>query len=301
MSDTKQHPSGDAGLLVATGPAYQLAWRDAAVVISGVEASVVSSLARCLALPPPVQVLDAPSDVTITRIESAYRIYVGTRQYDVTCDVDLFMILATLVPASLMDKSGVQRRMHAAGIHVGDKLVLISGEGLMGKSSISLMARLRGYMISGDDWLLFSDDFTSMLPIPKPLKARMTPDQFASLKAQNDLGSAQFGYVFGETRVLIERDEGFYNDWDRPIPVGTLVFLDRTGCGAAEITPMLVRDALPLLLSQTILCKNSQTLAGVAFARQLSERKVPVYHLNLGGSSPDAALDAILNVVLSCG
>lgn len=299
MSAIKKNYSSEVGLTVDNGVAYRLCWREVAVIISGVEVSVISALARCLALPPPVQVLDENPDVEIKQIENAYRVYWGSRQYDLLSDVDLFMMLSTLVPASLMDKSGVQRRMHAAGIHVGGKLVLISGEGHMGKSSITLMARLRGYMISGDDWLLFSDDFAGMLPIPKPLKARMTPNQFALLEEKYDLGPAQFGNVFGETRVLIERDNGFYNDWDKPTPVGALVFLDRTGCGPAEITPVPVRDALPILLSQTILCKNSQTLAGVTFAKTLMDRKVPVYQLNLGGSSPDEALDAILNVELS--
>ncbi|CAN0477817.1 unnamed protein product, partial [Hapterophycus canaliculatus] len=134
-------------------------------------------LSACLGLGLPKPAPAAPCDVRVTPTPGGFRIAYRTQHHDVTSQTDLFLMLATVVPAGLMDKAGVSRRMHAAGIRVGDAVVLISGEGHMGKSSLSLMAWRRGYQILGDDWLLFSDDFTAMAPIPKPLKARMTAAQ----------------------------------------------------------------------------------------------------------------------------
>lgn len=287
-------PITDTQTRQASCDAFRIVWKNVSVVVCGVAPAMVAKLATCLALGGPQPATGEPCDVSVTHAQGKFRITYRTQHHDVASQTDVFMMLATLVPANLMEKAGVTRRMHAAGIRVGDRVVLISGEGHMGKSSISLMAWRRGYQILGDDWLLFSDDFTGMAPIPKPLKARMTAAQFTEFKATTDAGQAVFGNVISETRVLIARDAGFYNDWDRPLPVGALVFLDRDGTDAACMDQMPVKEALPLLLSQTILCKNSKTLAGVAFARALNDRGVPVYRLNLGGSSPDAALDAIL-------
>lgn len=274
--------------------ALRISWRDVSVAFSGVDQSMADDLAACLALGPPVPSSTGPCDITVMRSGAKATVMFGAQHHDVATQTDLFFLLTTLVPANLMEKAGVTRRMHAAGIRVGNKLLLISGEGHMGKSLISLAAWRRGYELLGDDWLLFSDDYCGMAPIPKPLKARMTAVQFSELSVGAEKGSATFGTLLGETRALIGRGKGFYNQWDEPLPVGALVFLERPDDRGPVMDRIEMVDALPLVLSQTILCKNSKTLAGVAFVRALAKRNIPVFRLCLGRSSPDAALEAIL-------
>ena len=278
-------------------PSAVLTWQDVSVVIDGIPVALAAELAQTLALPSPVQGTDTPADITVTRSHGETCVIYGTRRLDVSNDLELFILLATLVPACLMDKVDLSRRLHAAGIRVGKKALLISGEGRMGKSSISLTAWLRGYEILGDDWLLFSNDYLGMFPIPKPLKPRMTAEQFATLKRSPQAENAVFGRLLEETRALIGRQEGFCNDWDKPVPVGAMIFLDRSDREAPKLERIPVSEALSLFLSQTILCRNSQTLAGVAFARALASANIPVFQLDLGASSPDGALDEILNEI----
>jgi hypothetical protein len=294
MSDTTTPRIATTDYCGVQVAALRISWRDVSVVLSGVDRSLADDLAACLALGPPIPAVGGPCDFTVTRSGIAATVLVGARRHDVASQTDLFFLLTTLVPASLMEKSGVSRRMHAAGIRVGEKLLLVSGEGHMGKSSISLVAWCRGFEVLGDDWLLFNNDFTGMSPIPKPLKARMTAEQFAALNAGVGKGAAMFGNLLGETRALIGRGEGFYNQWDKPLPVGALVFLERPDDRGPIMERIAMVDALPLILSQTILCKNSKTLAGVAFVRTLAKRDIPVFRLCLGRSRPEAALDAIL-------
>lgn len=274
--------------------AFRISWKDVSAVVSGVDPTMADDLAVCLALCPPTPASEEPRDITVTHSSDSVTVQFGTQRHSVASQTDLFFLLTTLVPASLMEKAGVSRRMHAAGIRVGGKLLLVSGEGRMGKSSISLAAWRRGFDVLGDDWLLFSDDFTGMSPIPKPLKARMTGAQFAALTASAAEMTMTFGSLLGETRALIGRGDGFYNQWDAPLLVGALVFLDRPDDRGPVMERLEISDALPLILSQTILCQNSKTLAGVAFARALSREGVPVFRLCLGQSTPDDALSAIL-------
>lgn len=276
-------------------PQHRLTWGAVSVVVSGIDAGIARDLAHCLALDPPVQAQETQCDVTVQPTAQGARVSYGPQRHDVPNATDLMLLLATLVPASLMEKAGVGRRMHCAGIRIGDALLLISGEGHMGKSSISLAAWRRGFEVLGDDWLLFSEDFTGMTPIPKPLKARMSAAQFATMTAGGDgLTSATFGGLLGETRALIPRSNGFYNAWDTPMPVGALIFLDRPAGRGLEMEQLNISETLPLILSQTILCENSMNLSGIAFARTLSRREKPVFRLCLGQSTPDGALDAIL-------
>ncbi|MEI6534998.1 MAG: hypothetical protein WCN98_06640, partial [Verrucomicrobiaceae bacterium] len=219
------------------------------------------------------------------------------RNHEASNANDLLLLLSTLVPAILMDKAGVSRRIHAAGIRVNDGTLLLSGAGRIGKSTITTEAWERGFQVLGDDWLVFGDDFSGVSPVPKPMKARMTPEQFSALKLRVPGTPIHFGNLFGEGRVVVGRMNGFYNDWDHPLPVSSLVFLECSDDEAPVIERIPTAGALPLILSQTILCRNSVTLAGVAFARSLSARNVPIFRLRLGSSTPEATLDKILEEI----
>ncbi|MEI6536022.1 MAG: hypothetical protein WCN98_11815 [Verrucomicrobiaceae bacterium] len=264
-------------------------WRDVSVNIAGVDRGMADELAAFLALAAPDDIPGEKSDICVTWSDGEACVRLGEMQYSVSSTEDLFLLLNTLVPARLIEMVGVGRRMHSAGVRVGNGLLLLSGEGRIGKSSIMLEAWRSGLEILGDDWLLFSNDFTGMAPVPKPLKPRMTLAQFMEFGRP-----AHFGTLFGETRMLIGRGEGFYNVWDQPLPIGAVVFLESSDDAEPMLERIAVADALPLLLSQTILCGKSQTLAGIVFAKGLAARDIPVFRLRRGKVGPSATFAALL-------
>ena len=264
-------------------------WRDVSVNIAGVDRGMADELAAFLALAAPDDIPGEKSDICVTWSDGEACVRLGEMQYFVSSAEDLFLLLNTLVPARLTEMVGVGRRMHTAGVRVGSGLLLLSGEGRIGKSSLMLEAWQSGLEVLGDDWLLFSTDFTGMSPVPKPLKPRMTSVQFRALGRL-----ARFGTLFGETRLLIGRGEGFYNVWDQPLPIGAVVFIERSDDAEPMLERIAIVDALPLLLSQTILCDKSQTLAGIAFARVLAARDIPVFRLRRGTVGPSATFAALL-------
>jgi len=264
-------------------------WRDVSVNIAGVERGMADDLAACLALATPDEIPGGQCDICVTWSDGEACVRLGERQYAVSSTEDLFLLLNTLVPARLIEMVGVGRRMHTAGVRVGNGLLLLSGEGRIGKSSIMLEAWRSGLEVLGDDWLLFSNDFAGMSPVPKPLKPRMTSAQFMEFGRP-----ARFGTLFGETRLLIGRGEGFYNVWDQPLPIGAVVFIERSDDAEPKLERIAIVDALPLLLSQTILCGKSQTLAGIAFARVLAARNIPVFRLCRGTVGSGATFAALL-------
>jgi hypothetical protein len=278
--------------------AFRIEWGAVSVVLSGVRGTVAEDLAADLALAPPVPEVEGQCDITVGDPSiGATLVEFGSKRYAVSSTVELSILLNTLVPALLLERAGVARRMHAAGVRVGDGILLLSGEGRIGKSSLALEAWRRGFELLGDDWLLFSDNFSGVLPVPKPLKARMTPAQFEALTLPAGRASARFGTLFGETRVLIGREYGFYNSWDQPLPVRSLVFLSGRDAPVPALERIVMAEALPLILSQTILCGNSKTLGGVAFARALADRDVPVFRCLRAAALPHELLDVILEAV----
>jgi len=82
--------------------------------------------------------------------------------------------------------------------------------------------------------------------------------------------------------------------WDQPLPVGAVVFLESSDDAEPMLERIAVADALPLLLSQTILCGKSQTLAGIVFAKGLAARDIPVFRLRRGKVGPSATFAALL-------
>lgn len=263
-------------------------WRDVSVNIAGLDRGMAEELAECLALTAPDVISGGQCDLSVTWLDGEASVLCGEVRHVVSSAEDLFLLLNTLVPARLIEFAGVARRMHTAGVRLGDKVLLLSGEGRSGKSSVMFEAWRRGFEVLGDDWLFFNIDYTRMSPIPKPLKPRMTPAQFAALDHP-----ARFGTLFGETRLLIGRGEGCYNAWDQPLPIGALVFMEGSDDAEPVLERIAVPDALPLLLSQTILCGKSQTLDGVVFARVLAARDIPVFRLRRGTAGPGATFAAL--------
>ena len=267
----------------------RVTWRDVSVSINGVDRGMADELAACLALAAPDEIPGGQWDICVNWSDGEASVRFGERQYAVSSTEDLFLLLNTLVPARLIEMVGVGRRMHTAGVRVGNGLLLLSGEGRIGKSSLMLEAWRNGLEVLGDDWLLFSNDFAGMSPVPKPLKPRMTAARFMEFGRP-----ARFGTLFGETRLLIGRGQGFYNVWDQPVPIGALVFIERSDDAEPKLERIAVVDALPLLLSQTILCSKSQTLAGIAFAKALAARDVPIFRLCRGKGGPSATFAALI-------
>lgn len=280
-------------------PGLRFSWGSVSVVLCGVSLELAEDVANELGLGPPVSDPESPCDVVVTDCGQGARVVVsGGRQHAVASTIDLVLLLSTLLPALLMDRAGVSRRMHAAGVRCGDGVIVISGEGRTGKSSLALEAWLLGFELLGDDWLLFSEDFSGMLPVPKPLKTRMTLSQFETRTPPGGWKMARFGTLFGETRVLIGRRTGFYNAWEQPLPVRALVFLADPNAAGAPLERISIAEALPLIMAQTILCKNSKTLSGVAFARAVAARKLPVFLCRRGSTEPRALFSEILKGAL---
>ena len=278
---------------------YRFAWQHVSVLVHGIRSDLARKLAKYLAVSVQAQGKGLNADITILSASAQPCFYVTyhNKQYKVTANIDLLLLLSTLIPACFLDKYRELQRIHAAGILIGDKVLLISGDGGVGKSTIGLSAWLNGYRILGDDWLLMDISRRGVKPVPKPMKPRMDSAQFEELMSRLNHSECDFGTLYGETRALIGRQQNFVNDWATPFSVGAMVFLESYSTASQRMEKVEVRALIPLFLSQTMLCQNSKNLVGIQFAKLLADQKTPVFKFRKGFSSPGDSLNQILEAV----
>lgn len=276
---------------------FQFVWNHLIVNLIGVSSEFADKLATYLALPTPEPSTNVNPDINVLVYNGKFKVHYLHKCYHVSNLVDLLLLITTLIPAAFMYKNHEKQRLHAAGLCVGEKVLLLSGDGGVGKSSISLAAWLKGIPLLGDDWLLMDPYNCGVFPVPKPMKPRMDLKQYHSVLKKSEDSQIVFGSLLGETRALIGRQKNFNNNWNISMPIGALVFMEKSNDKTFRLEQVEIASVLPNFLSQTILCERSKNLAGIGFANAMSQKGIPVFKFYLGHSSPEESLTQIFKIV----
>jgi hypothetical protein len=270
-------------------------WRDHRVVLSGCTEAIAGELSEILALEPcPSRETDVV-DITITRTNAGAEVLYDAALCRLVDRDALLIHLGTLVSSAFVRKANSPNLLHAAGYLEGEGATLISGPAYFGKSNLSFLAWSRGYRILGDDWLFYSRDTAEVYPVPKPMKPRVHPTDYPAMSALCGDHPHSYGAFRGEHRLMVGRSEGFYNDWDQPVRIERFVFLDKSPDASSRIDRVDVREALPLLLAQTLLNEATMTLQAVTFAKSLLTAGTRLYKLSIGGEAYSEAFDLMIN------
>lgn len=269
-------------------------WRNHRVVMSGCSEALAGELSEILALELcPYREADVV-DITITRAGADAEVLYDAVLCRLVGHEALLIHLGTLVSSAFVRKASSPNLLHAAGYLVGEGATLISGPAYFGKSNLSFLAWSRGYRILGDDWLFYSRDAPEVYPVPKPMKPRVHPIDYPAMSALCAGHPHSYGAFRYEHRLMVGRSYGFYNDWDRPVRIDRFVFLDKSPDASSRIGRVNAREALPLLLAQTMLNEATMTLQAVTFAKSLLAAGTPLYKLSIGGEAYSDAFDLMI-------
>lgn len=270
-------------------------WRTHRVLLSGCTEALAADLSEILALQPcPSRETDVV-DITIRGAGTEVEVLYEAMPCRLIGHDALLIHLGTLVSAAFVRKASSPNLLHAAGFLLDGGATLISGPAYFGKSNLSFLAWSRGYQILGDDWLFYSPDAPEVYPLPKPMKPRVHPIDYAAMSALCRERPHFYATFRGEHRLMVGRSDGFYNDWQRPVRIERLVFLDKSPNASSHMSLLNGREALPLLLAQTLLNEATMTLQGVNFAKSLLAANTPLYKLSIGGEAYGEALDLIIS------
>lgn len=273
-------------------------WRGHRVVLSGCSQEMSVELSATLALELCQSHDGDIIDIVISCSGSDIDVRYNRSRDRFNNQPDLLIHLATLVAAAFVEKVNFPNRLHAAGFMLGEGATLLSGPAYYGKSNLSFLAWSRGHQVLGDDWLYYSTDSPEVSPLPKPLKPRVRPVDLHAMSALCASRPHTYGSFRGEHRLMVGRSEGFYNNWDRPVHVDHFVFLEKSESATSHIEAIRGRDALPLLLAQTLLDEATMTLQAVTFAKSLLAAGTPIYTLSVGSEAYDEAFDLMVGVLL---
>lgn len=235
-----------------------------------------------------LEVADGASDVAWEVIESHARLHVfRQREWVTSCSPDE---LATLLKGhflnDILDRDGYEVAMHAAALHVGDRILLLFGEPGAGKSTLTLGLVHQGFGFGGDDVaLLLSSGRCAPIPFAPALKAGAWPilkDRYPAIS------EAPVFRRPDRRRVRYFFPGPFSGSDDREI--GWIVFLDRRATGAAKLHKVDVAEALRGLVGGSY--AMGEVLTDSAFetmARTIGGSEV----FRLSYSGLDGAVDVI--------
>ena len=202
-----------------------------------------------------------------------------------------------MVAAAFVEKACSPNLLHAAGFLIGNGAALISGASYAGKSKLTFLAWSRGYQILGDNWLFYSQFAPEVTSVPKPLKPRVYPEDFPTMSALCAGRPHYFGTLRGEHRLMVGRSEGFHNHWDRPVRVDHMIFIQKSADEGNHMDRKEAREALPLLLAQTLLSEVTMTLDAVTFSKTLIAAGTPFYKLSIGAEAYAPAFDLMIRAL----
>ena len=209
---------------------------------------------------------------------------------------DLVILSATLVVGAFVAKCPSENVLHSAGFIKNGSATLISGSPYAGKSNLTFHAWSRGYQILGDDWLFYDPGLPEVFPIPKPLSPRIVAKELGIYVAKCDSNPYHFGKLRDENRLMIGRSNGFYNSWEKPARIGEIVFIEKSQDEHSSIREIRAKQALPMLLAQTITRKADISLQGVKFAETIAKESIPFFQMKIGKDGFEQGFDLLSSV-----
>lgn len=260
------------------------------VIVACPEADIAAQAALFTALELNPAPDDAKADITLGMTDGNYLI--TYRQEKITCASkdDCLINLTTLINAHFFNQATTQPILHAGGFNHPKGAVLFAGAPYSGKSTLALHAWKAGEQLLGDDWLIFDSLQASVSPLPKPIKPRMnTGQKLARTKGLPD-SSWIYGQLREEWRLMISRQQGFYNHYYEPLPISALFFISRGNTLTTQAVPLSKADALQSMLTETMLSSARLSLHGVRLLDNLwSEGKV--HQLIIGEDDFETAIE----------
>lgn len=185
----------------------------------------------------------------------------------------------------LVRRSGL-RGMHAGGVVLGDRAVLLPGEGGRGKSSLTAALALRGLPVLGDDVVLL-DEAGWAHPFRRLLKLEEPARSILSLPPS----PAPLAEAWSDASFYRPRDLG--SRWADPAPVGAVVIPERIEGTAARLVSRRPSELLPGLLAAVVL--SDRIAAGAFDAVSAALAGASCWSLRYG-STPEGA-EAIIDAL----
>ena len=178
-------------------------------------------------------------------------------------------------------------RVHAGAARIGDSLVIVIGDSLAGKSSVSLHLAVLGYRFFGDDQIAVTGDQAPLgicLGLMPKIRLPLPPDCGNAFREFVEGYSA----MQGEDMAYLKLWDGEAGGFGETAPVGAVVLLDRRQSGTAELRPA----SRPKLVQKMVSTAFAPHIPSVELLDGLTRLAdgAGAYHLEYSSSREAAAL-----------
>ncbi|MGE0448730.1 MAG: hypothetical protein AB7Q29_04015 [Vicinamibacterales bacterium] len=203
-------------------------------------------------------------------------------------DCDALKAWLFLTVSDIMTSRGSVLALHAAGLVVDGRAVLIAGPPWSGKSTWAFEAARRGMPVLGDDQVAVEPLLGTVCAVPRPLKYRVVDER--SARALSAL--AVRARLDGEDVALEPRRTCGLAAVDRAYAISRIVHLTRHAGPGVHGAVLSQRDAVRLVLDQL---RGTPTFPSVGAATRLLSRRLNV-RLSVGDGEIDRAFELALTI-----
>ena len=270
---------------------YRFRWGRYCIVVENADNGLVDTVASYLSLEKPDRVDALSPDLIVSEARGFFRVNAARQTLEYASKEDLLIGLTTLISAEFCNKASDQALLHAGAIVNDEQAILFSGAAYSGKSTLALNALQQGATVVGDDWLLYEPNTAVVQAVPKAIKPRMTRAEAKEAIRTMPAINTTFGLLNGETRLMVSRGKGFFNDYASSLPIRLLAFIERGGKTA--IHSISKPEALKMILEQTIINERRLHLQGVRLLNALQHDR-QVCRLVIGKNDSANALKMLL-------
>lgn len=270
---------------------YRFRWDRYSIVVETADSTFIDKAARYLSLEVPGKADSLNPDIIVSGAHGCIRVNAGQKTLECLSKEGVLIGLTTLISAEFCNKASDQALLHAGAILKDQQAILFSGAAYSGKSTLALNALHRGATVIGDDWLLYEPDKAVVKAVPKAIKPRMNAAQAKEVGRVMPAIQTTFGILNSETRLMVSREEGFFNDYASAVPIRALVFVERGQ--KTSLHSVSKREALRMILEQTLISEQRLQLQGVRLLNTLQHDR-QVCRLVIGDNDSENALELLL-------